>query len=51
MSTPVQTGDEILVPLFDAEGAGKPVHISWSQNLSTRNADYYNLTVDNITSG
>ncbi|KAF8176428.1 hypothetical protein K438DRAFT_1979216 [Mycena galopus ATCC 62051] len=38
-------------PVFDAEEAGAPVHVHWQQNLSQRKADYYALTVDNITTG
>jgi hypothetical protein len=49
MPTPVDAGNEIVVPLFNAESAEKLVHIKWSQNLATREADYYSLTADNIT--
>ncbi|KAJ7766226.1 hypothetical protein B0H16DRAFT_1454112 [Mycena metata] len=51
MSSPVQSGHEILVPLFDGDSAGAPVHVNWQQNLSQRKADYYALTADNITTG
>lgn len=48
---PPQAGNQILVPIFDAEGLGKLSTVEWSQNLSTRTAQYYALTVDNITTG
>lgn len=48
---PPQKGNQILIPLFDAESSGKPSTVEWSQNLSTRTAQYYALTVDNITTG
>jgi hypothetical protein len=51
MPTPVDAGNEIVVPLFNAESAEKLVHIKWSQNLATREADYYSLTADNVTTG
>ncbi|KAF7358338.1 hypothetical protein MVEN_00883400 [Mycena venus] len=51
MPSPVTSGQEIMVPLFNAESAGAPVHVSWQQNLSQRTADYYALTADNITTG
>ncbi|KAJ7779478.1 hypothetical protein DFH07DRAFT_950539 [Mycena maculata] len=51
MPSPVESGQEILVPLFSAETAGAPVHVNWQQNLSQRKADYYALTADNITTG
>jgi hypothetical protein len=51
MPSPVQSGQEIVVPLFDADTAGAPVHVNWQQNLSQRKADYYALTADNITTG
>lgn len=48
---PPQAGNEILIPLFDAEALGSPTTVTWSQNLATRTALYYPLTVDNITTG
>lgn len=48
---PPQAGNEILIPLFDAETAGKPSTVDWSQNHSTHTATYYPLAVDNITTG
>ncbi|TKX27034.1 hypothetical protein C1H76_0789 [Elsinoe australis] len=48
---PPKSGDEILIPIFDAENAGQPLTVKWSQNLSERTAQYYGLTVDNITTG
>ena len=48
---PPQAGEEILIPLFDAESAGKPLAVTWSQNLSTRTAQYYATTADNLSSG
>lgn len=48
---PPQTGQEIMIPLFDAEALGNPTTVTWSQNLSTRTAQYYPLTADNITIG
>ncbi|KAF9041622.1 hypothetical protein BJ165DRAFT_1548456 [Panaeolus papilionaceus] len=51
MPVPVESGNEILIPLFDVEAANKLFHITWSQNLATRNADYYLVTADNITTG
>ncbi|KAJ7878041.1 hypothetical protein B0H13DRAFT_2346830 [Mycena leptocephala] len=46
MPSPVESGQEIMVPLFDAESAGAPVHVNWQQNMSQRKADYYALTAD-----
>ena len=51
MSSPVEAGQEIMVPLFNAETAGAPVHVNWQQNMAQRKADYYALTADNITTG
>lgn len=51
MPCPVEAGNKILVPFFSAESAESIVHIKWSQNLVTRNADYYSLVADNITTG
>ncbi|KAJ7506041.1 hypothetical protein B0H11DRAFT_2219966 [Mycena galericulata] len=51
MPSAVESGQEIMVPLFSAESAGAPVHVNWQQNLSQRKADYYALTADNITTG
>ncbi|KAF9037141.1 hypothetical protein BJ165DRAFT_1558934 [Panaeolus papilionaceus] len=51
MPAPVESGNEVLIPLFDAEAANKLFHITWSQSLATRNADYYLVTADNITTG
>ena len=51
MSPPVEAGQEILIPFFYADAQNKLYHVSWSQNLSTRNADYYLVTADNITLG
>ena len=48
---PPEAQNEILIPLFDAEALGKPNTVTWSQNLSTRTAQYYPLTADNITTG
>lgn len=48
---PPQTGNEILIPLFSAEVLGSPTTVTWSQNLFTRTAEYYPLTVDNLTTG
>ncbi|KAF8176447.1 hypothetical protein K438DRAFT_1979233 [Mycena galopus ATCC 62051] len=49
MAPCVECGHELLIPMFDAEEAGAPVHVHWQQSLSQRKADYYALTVDNIT--
>lgn len=46
---PPEAGNQILIPLFDAETLGKPSTVQWSQNLSTRTADCYALLADNIT--
>ncbi|KAJ7120321.1 hypothetical protein C8R44DRAFT_623619 [Mycena epipterygia] len=51
MPSAVESGQEIMIPLFDAESAGAPVHVNWQQNLYQRKADYYALTADNITTG
>ncbi|KAF7348978.1 hypothetical protein MVEN_01418700 [Mycena venus] len=51
MPSPVASGQEIMVPLFNAESAGALVHVNWQQNMSQRKADYYALTADNITTG
>ena len=51
MPSPVESGQEIMVPLFNAETAGAPVHVNWQQNLSQRKADYYVLTADNLSTG
>lgn len=51
MALPPQNGNEILVPLFNAEALGQPSTVTWSQNFSTRTAEYYTLVVDNITTG
>ncbi|KAF8144189.1 hypothetical protein K438DRAFT_1783062 [Mycena galopus ATCC 62051] len=51
MAPCVESGHEILIPIFDAEQAGAPVHVQWQQNLAQRKADYYALAVDNITTG
>ncbi|KAJ7855661.1 hypothetical protein B0H13DRAFT_1902995 [Mycena leptocephala] len=51
MPSPVESGQEIMVPLFDAEIAGAPVHVNWQQNMSQRKADYYALTAKNIITG
>lgn len=48
---PPQKGNEILIPLFDGEALGTPSTVKWSQNLSTRTAQYYPLVADNITTG
>ncbi|KAF9035508.1 hypothetical protein BJ165DRAFT_1533505 [Panaeolus papilionaceus] len=48
MRAPVEAGNEVLIPLFDAEAANKLFHITWSQNLASRNADYYLVTADNV---
>ena len=48
---PPKAGDEILIPLFDAAALGTPMTVTWSQNLSTRTAQYYAPTVDNLTTG
>ena len=48
---PPQAGNQILIPLFDADSLGQPSKVEWSQNLSTRTAQYYALTVDNINTG
>ncbi|KAF7973431.1 hypothetical protein HWV62_15116 [Athelia sp. TMB] len=45
----VNQGDQLLIPLLDQEN--KAVHIQWQQDLSARSADYFALTVDNITTG
>lgn len=47
----VNNGDELLIPLYEPSENNKPVTISWSQNLANRTAQYYALTVDNITNG
>ncbi|GAB7354329.1 hypothetical protein MBLNU459_g4842t2 [Dothideomycetes sp. NU459] len=46
---PVQAGNELIIPLFDAEN--KAVSIKWSQNLAQRTAQYYALVADNATTG
>ena len=51
MPSPVESGQEIMIPLFDPAVAGAPVHVSWQQNMAQRKADYYALTADNITTG
>ncbi|KAJ6582526.1 hypothetical protein DFH09DRAFT_1360408 [Mycena vulgaris] len=51
MPSAVESGQEIMVPLFNSESAGAPVHVNWQQKLSQRKADYYALTADNITTG
>lgn len=48
---PPNAGDEILIPLFNAETLGQALTVKWSQNLSERTAQYYALTADNITTG
>ena len=48
---PPQNGNEILIPLFDAEALGKPSTVTWSQNHSTRTAQYYPLIIDILTTG
>ena len=48
---PPKAGDEILIPLFDAQVVGQPMTVTWSQNLSTRTAQYYAPDVDNLTTG
>jgi len=48
---PPQANDEILIPFFDGTTLGTPLTVTWSQNLSTRTAQYYSLTADNITTG
>lgn len=48
---PPEAGNQILIPLFDADTLGQASTVQWSQNLSTRTAEYYALTVDNITTG
>ncbi len=48
---PPENGNEILVPLFDGEALGTPVTVKWSQNLSTRTAQYYPVFADIITTG
>ena len=50
MSPAVEAGHDILIPLFDGETA-KVYKVNWSQNLSSRNAEYYCVTADNITLG
>ena len=50
MSPAVEAGHDILIPLFDGETA-KIYKVNWSQNLSSRNAEYYCVTADNITLG
>ncbi|KAF9047940.1 hypothetical protein BJ165DRAFT_1403561 [Panaeolus papilionaceus] len=42
MPITVEAGNEIIIPLFD---------VTWSQNLATRNADYYVVTAHNIITG
>ncbi|KAJ6458008.1 hypothetical protein C8R45DRAFT_943021 [Mycena sanguinolenta] len=51
MAPCVESGHEILVPLFSTDSAESLVHINWQQNFAQRKADYYALTVDNITTG
>lgn len=51
MAPPPENGNELLIPLFNAEDLGKPSTVTWSQNLSTRTAQYYPLVVDIITTG
>lgn len=48
---PPEAGNEILIPLFDAERLGGPTTVTWSQNMSTRTAQYYCLLAENITKG
>ncbi|KAJ2913668.1 hypothetical protein MD484_g6768, partial [Candolleomyces efflorescens] len=50
MSPAVEASHDILIPLFDGETA-KVYKVNWSQNLSSRNAEYYCVTADNITLG
>ncbi|KAJ7264109.1 hypothetical protein B0H12DRAFT_1068887 [Mycena haematopus] len=47
----VESGNEIMVPFFDAECAESLVHVKWQQDFTQRKADYYALSVDNITTG
>ncbi|KAJ6475585.1 hypothetical protein C8R45DRAFT_1102861 [Mycena sanguinolenta] len=51
MAPCVESGHEILVPVFGADCAESLVHIHWQQDFAQRKADYYALTVDNITTG
>ena len=51
MSPPVEAGHEILVPLFGTDAAERLYHVEWSQDASTRTADYYLVTADNLTIG
>lgn len=46
---PINTGDELLIPLFSADN--KPVTVQWSQNAAQRTAQYYALMADNISTG
>jgi hypothetical protein len=51
MAPPPEANNEILIPLFDGNSLGTPLTVTWSQNLSTRTAQYYSVTADNITTG
>jgi hypothetical protein len=51
MAPPPEANNEILIPLFDGNSLGTPLTVIWSQNLSTRTAQYYSVTADNITTG
>ena len=46
---PPQNGHELIIPLFNAESLGTPSTVTWSQNWSTRKADYYALKARNVT--
>jgi hypothetical protein len=51
MAPPPEANNEILIPLFNGNSLGTPLTVTWSQNLSTRTAQYYSVTADNITTG
>ncbi|KAK3689834.1 hypothetical protein B0T22DRAFT_491191 [Podospora appendiculata] len=51
MPSPVQRGNEILVPLFDGEALGPALTVKWQQSFSQRSEPYYRVTADNITTG
>ena len=47
---PVQADNELLVPLFDGD-TDDAIRVSWSQDFCHREAYYYALLIDNITTG
>ncbi|RXW19814.1 hypothetical protein EST38_g6026 [Candolleomyces aberdarensis] len=49
MSPRVDTGQEILIPLYDEEAQNKLYQINWRQDLIARHADYYLVIAANLT--